>query len=500
MTNIKNEKNKFRTGFTIIELLVVIVIIGILAAISLVSYNGIQAKARDASVMSDLDTMDALQTNYGIKNGLAGKAYYSGSGPDATLGFTPSNGNIIDVVINSSDYCIRGYNAVGTKNTIYNAFIKESSVGVCAQIGASTAALADYYGPPPSPSNLTAINNTSTQITLNWSAPTNNGGSAITNYKVYRGASSGNEVLVATLSNVLTYVNSGLTASTTYYYKVTAVSNLGEGSYSNEISAITPVTTTVAGGNTVTTDGAYTVRTFTSSGTLTVTGGTITGAQVLVVGGGGGGAQGGGGAGGFVYDTAVPLTSGTYPIVIGGGGNGAGSDVGNGANGGNSTGFGKTAIGGGGGGWINGHVGSAGGSGGGGGGGTPVTGGAGTAGQGYAGGNSYPSNNQPSGGGGGAGAAGGTATSTTASGAGGAGASCAISGVATDYAGGGGGGHWTTGTGGAAGTGGGGAGHNQTQGVGVNGTANTGGGGGGNGQATGGAGGSGIVIIRYLTP
>src|SRR5450759_2830465 len=78
------------TGFTIVELLVVIVIIGILAAIGLVSYGGIQARARDTSVQSDIETMDASQTNYGTWHNVAGKAYYSGTGYDSNLAFTPS--------------------------------------------------------------------------------------------------------------------------------------------------------------------------------------------------------------------------------------------------------------------------------------------------------------------------------------------------------------------------------------------------------------------------
>jgi prepilin-type N-terminal cleavage/methylation domain-containing protein len=43
-----------QTGFTIVELLIVIVVIGILAAITIVAYNGIQSRANDNAVRSDL--------------------------------------------------------------------------------------------------------------------------------------------------------------------------------------------------------------------------------------------------------------------------------------------------------------------------------------------------------------------------------------------------------------------------------------------------------------
>jgi len=43
-----------QTGFTIVELLIVIVVIGILAAITIVSFNGVQARAQAARTTSDL--------------------------------------------------------------------------------------------------------------------------------------------------------------------------------------------------------------------------------------------------------------------------------------------------------------------------------------------------------------------------------------------------------------------------------------------------------------
>lgn len=43
-----------RYGFTIVELLIVIVVIGILAAISIVAYSGIQDRANDMAIKNDL--------------------------------------------------------------------------------------------------------------------------------------------------------------------------------------------------------------------------------------------------------------------------------------------------------------------------------------------------------------------------------------------------------------------------------------------------------------
>ena len=45
---------KKQTGFTIVELLIVIVIIGILAAITVVAYSNIQQRANNSKIASDL--------------------------------------------------------------------------------------------------------------------------------------------------------------------------------------------------------------------------------------------------------------------------------------------------------------------------------------------------------------------------------------------------------------------------------------------------------------
>ncbi len=261
-----------------------------------------------------------------------------------------------------------------------------------------------------------------------------------------------------------------------------------------------------ASGGVITTSGAYTIHTFLQSGGF-IPNENLTVDYLVVAGGGGGGFEysGGGGAGGYrtsIGGTALSLTAGlTYPAIVGAGGtapSGGPAYSVNSTSGSNSVFSTITSSGGG-------RAGSrtiainasSGGSGGGGG--NDGTGGAGNAGgytpvEGYAGANSPSSS---TGGGGGGASAAGSARN------GGNGLSNSITGTSVTYAGGGGGGNGG-GTGGFGGTGGGGNGGSGGSGSGVAGTANTGGGGGGAGEWTGpslsgGNGGSGIVIVRYLT-
>jgi len=301
---------------------------------------------------------------------------------------------------------------------------------------------------------------------------------------------------------------------------------------SNEITNVQKFV--IATGGTITCSGDYKIHTFTGPGTFTVScagnaQGSSTVDYMVIAGGGAGGSDGagGGGAGGYRESsgtasgsyTASPLGSGVtalsipatdYPITVGAGGTGAASPALTGNPGSNSV-FStiiSTSGGGGGAGNATPGDGATGGSGGGGGRQSPGAGGSGNSpsvspSQGFPGGNRKTPGCGGGGGGGAAGVAAGGGSGCSGH-VGGPGTTSSINATPTTRAGGGGGGATPSpNTAGAGGAGGGGAGAGGGTNTGSAATVNTGGGGGGgsagggSGPVDGGAGGSGIVIIRY---
>jgi len=287
-----------------------------------------------------------------------------------------------------------------------------------------------------------------------------------------------------------------------------------------------------ATGGTITTSGDFKIHTFTGDGCFVVScAGNSAGSDsvdylVVAGGGGGGGAPsapdhvaGGGGAGGLrttfcTPASALTVTVTSFPITVGGGGTGGGPGGSRGTNGSNSVFSTITSAGGGtgGAGPPGPTVGEPGGSGGGGSSATsPATPNFGTGNtppvsppQGNNGGSGKDAapNDLTAGGGGGASAAGADGSPPTSGGPGGNGIDFSpfvgnIGPTSSVFAGGGGGAK-RSGTQGTGGTGGGGPANSGSNGD--AGTTNTGGGGGGTaapGVNSGGAGGKGIVIIRY---
>ncbi|MEK6946267.1 MAG: fibronectin type III domain-containing protein [Nanoarchaeota archaeon] len=89
---------------------------------------------------------------------------------------------------------------------------------------------------PSAPTGLSAVAGIGT-VSLSWNAPSNNGGSSITSYKVYKGTTSNGESYFAA-SALTSYIDNSVTNGQRYYYQVSAVNLVGESNKSNEANTL----------------------------------------------------------------------------------------------------------------------------------------------------------------------------------------------------------------------------------------------------------------------
>jgi hypothetical protein len=127
---------------------------------------------------------------------------------------------------------------------------------------------------PTAPGSFSVTGTTASTTSLSWASSTPNNGATISFYTIYRGTATSSMPQIATTS-AITYTNTGLATSTTYYYYVTAQDSVGN------ISA----SSTIASGTTL--SGYLLAATIAQCGTVsctaTSTSVTTTGATLLVM-------------------------------------------------------------------------------------------------------------------------------------------------------------------------------------------------------------------------
>lgn len=96
--------NSRQLGFTIVELLIVIVVIGVLAAIVIVAYNGITNSAEDAAIESDLSNIAKKMEVYRVTKSTTG-AYPDNVPADLEEVKLKLNHGAYDTTRNNVFYC-----------------------------------------------------------------------------------------------------------------------------------------------------------------------------------------------------------------------------------------------------------------------------------------------------------------------------------------------------------------------------------------------------------
>jgi len=184
-----NKRRLFTSGFTIVELLIVIVVIGVLAAITIISYIGVTARANITSLTSDLSSssqqLKLYQTLYGSYPKSLDLSNCPSGPADTTYCLKPSKGTAYQYLVsNNTDpqtFCI-----AATKGTYTYKITNDNapSLGNCIDFGlvlnldAGTAA--SYSGSGTTWTDLSGNNNNGTLVnSVGYTA--SNGGALVFN-------------------------------------------------------------------------------------------------------------------------------------------------------------------------------------------------------------------------------------------------------------------------------------------------------------------------------
>ena len=145
-------------------------------------------------------------------------------------------------VTTGTTYSATGLTASTTYYFVVEALDADGASAASNQASAETSA-APCSAVPAAPTGVTATASSSSAISLSWTAVTPPANCTISSYSVYGSKTSGftpsSSTLIASVTTGTSYSNTGLTASTTYYYVVEAVDAEGNSAASAQESATT---------------------------------------------------------------------------------------------------------------------------------------------------------------------------------------------------------------------------------------------------------------------
>ena len=144
------------------------------------------------------------------------------------------NANFVQIATVGAD--VTSYSNAGlvANTTYYYRVQATNSAGVSAFSNGASATT--QQTPPAAPSNLVASAISGTQIQLTWTQNSSNE----SDFSIERSPNASSWSIIGTVgANMTSYTDGGLSAWTTYYYRVRAHNNGGYSAYSNVASART---------------------------------------------------------------------------------------------------------------------------------------------------------------------------------------------------------------------------------------------------------------------
>jgi beta-galactosidase len=156
-----------------------------------------------------------------------------------TSGFTPSSTTLVGSGVTSANYSDTGLAGSTTYYYKVEAVDADGSSAASAQASATTPVAPVCTTVPSAPTGLAAAVVSSSVIGLNWTAVTPPANCTISSYSVYGGTTANPTTLIASGVTSISYTNTGLAASTTYYYIVKALDAAGTSAASAQAQATT---------------------------------------------------------------------------------------------------------------------------------------------------------------------------------------------------------------------------------------------------------------------
>ncbi len=159
----------------------------------------------------------------------------------STDGGTNYNPLVTNTRSTQTTHIHRGLSAGVTRHYQISA-INSVNTGAASTAGMGTTVDGSTNTVPSDPTSLTATASGRTLIVLTWTAPSNNGGSAVSGYKIEwsaDGTSNWAELEDDTESTATTFIDRGLSAGSTRHYRVSAINTTNPGTASITASATT---------------------------------------------------------------------------------------------------------------------------------------------------------------------------------------------------------------------------------------------------------------------